>query len=81
MFRLLLLWQFFLFCKQETIPSGHLQPLGSHRAPEGEIKSLDHLPTPETFYNEYVVTGQPVIFRGAAKVSPGFDLWTDAYLG
>lgn len=80
MFRFLLLCQFFLFCKQEKKPAGHLQPLGSHRAPEGTIKSIEHLPSPQTFYDEYLLAGQPVIFKGAAKLSPGFDLWTDSFL-
>jgi len=26
------------------------------------------------------MAGQPVIFKGAAKLSPGFNLWTDSYL-
>lgn len=71
---------FFLFCKLENVPAGHLQPLGSHRAAEGEIKSIDHVPTPEAFFKEYVVANQPVIFKGAAKLSSGFKLWTDSYI-
>ena len=80
MFRFLLLCQLFVFCKQEFIPTGHLQPLGSHRPPEGAIKSVAHVPTPQEFYYEYVLKGQPVIFKGAAKLSPGFQLWSDSYL-
>jgi len=80
MFGFLLFCQFFVFCKQETFPAGHLQPLGSHRAAEGAIKSIQHVPSPQSFYNEYVMAGQPVIFKGAAKLSPGFNLWTDSYL-
>lgn len=81
MFRFLLLCQLFVFCKQEFIPTGHLQPLGSHRPPEGAIKSIEHVPTPQEFYIEYVLKGQPVIFKEAAKLSPGFQLWSDSYLG
>ena len=80
MFRFLFLCQLFVFCKQEFIPTGHLQPLGSHRPPEGAIKSIEQAPTPQEFYDEYVSKGQPVIFKGAAKLSPGFQLWTDSYL-
>ena len=80
MFRFLLLCQLFVFSKQEFIPTGHLQPLGSHRPPEGAIKSVEHVPTSQEFYNEYVLKGQPVIFKGAAKLSPGFQLWSDSYL-
>ena len=71
---------FVLFCKLENVPVGHLQPLGSHRPAEGKIKSLDYVPTPEAFFKEYVITNQPVIFKGAAKLSPGFELWTDSYI-
>lgn len=80
MFRFLLLCQLFVFCKQEFIPTGHLQPLGSHRPPEGAIKSVELVPTPQEFYNEYVLKGQPVIFKGTAKLSLGFQLWSDSYL-
>lgn len=80
MFRFLVLCQVFLFCEQEGIPAGHLQPLGSHRAPEGVIKSIQDVPSPQTFYNDHILTGQPVIFKGAAKLCPGFNLWTDTYL-
>ena len=72
--------QFFLSCKLESIPSGHLQPLGSHRAAEGKIKSIDFIPSPEDFFKEYALTSQPVVFKGAAKLSPGFSLWTDSYI-
>lgn len=85
MFRIVLLYLttfsgFFHFCKQENLPTGHLQPLGSHRAADGMIKSLDYVPRPAAFYTEYVLTGQPVIFKGAAKLSSGFNLWTDGYI-
>lgn len=61
-------------------PSGHLQPLGSHGPPEGTIQSLDVVPKPHDFFNSYVLEGKPVIFKGAAKLSKGFHLWTDDYL-
>lgn len=71
---------FFPFCKQENVPAGHLQPLGSHRPAEGAIKAIDYMPSPEVFFKEYVMSNQPVIFKGAAKLSPGFNLWTDSYI-
>ena len=71
---------FFLFGHQERIPAGHLQPLGSHRPSEGNIKSIDFIPSPKDFFKEYASISQPVIFKGAAKLSPGFSLWTDNYI-
>ena len=32
-----------------------------------EVEVLDHLPDSVTFYEEYVKTSRPVVFRGAAK--------------
>lgn len=72
--------RFFPFCKQENVPAGHLQPLGSHRPTEGAIKAINYMPSPEVFFKEYVMSNQPVIFKGAAKLSPGFNLWTDNYI-
>lgn len=71
---------FFLFGHQESIPAGHLQPLGSHRPSEGKIKSIDFIPSPKDFFEEYASISRPVIFKGAAKLSPGFSLWTDNYI-
>ena len=65
---------------EKVAPTGHLQPLGSHRPPEGGIQSLDFVPDPYDFFHSYVLRGKPVIFKGAAKSSKGFYLWTDEYL-
>ena len=85
MFRTFLLYfvslsGFFPFCKQEKVPAGHLKPLGSHRPAEGAIKAIDFLPSPQVFFKDYVMSNQPVIFKGAAKLSLGFNLWTDNYI-
>ncbi|XP_072036429.1 uncharacterized protein [Amphiura filiformis] len=63
-----------------ALPTGHLKPLGSHRPPDVEIDELNEVPSPREFYEKYVKHGRAVIFRGAAKESPGFKLWTDEYL-
>jgi len=68
------------FCNPENVPKGHLQPLGSHRPKEGLIESLDYVPYPKEFYYNYVMASKAVIFKGAAKLSKGFELWTDNYL-
>ena len=70
--------------KSESLsdPPGHLQPLGSHMAPEGQITtvSVDNIPPPEVFFQNHVLPGKPLLFRGAAKQMPAYSLWTDEYL-
>ncbi|XP_070561489.1 2-oxoglutarate and iron-dependent oxygenase JMJD4-like [Ptychodera flava] len=61
-------------------PEGHLLPLGSHQPPEGDIEEIDTIPSPMEFYDRYIKPSKPVIFKGAAKMSPGFYLWNDDYL-
>ena len=81
-----LLYVFVTFCFfhgtkfDRVTPSGHLQPLGSHRPAEGTVESLDVVPEPHDFFHSYVLPGKPVIFKGAGKISKGFHLWTDDYL-
>ncbi|CAE8584532.1 unnamed protein product, partial [Polarella glacialis] len=56
--------------------------------PQGGIDVLDELPSPVDFYHQYLRNeggpfagiGKPVLFRGAARKMPAFQLWTDEYL-
>ena len=59
---------------------GHLQPLGSHRPPEGDVEVLDYIPHPIEFYEKYVSASKPVLMRGATRGSRAFRYWNDAYL-
>lgn len=61
-------------------PPGHLQPLGSQIAPVGDVLTIDVIPSPEGFFENYVKPGKPVLFKGAAAKSPAYELWTDEYL-
>ena len=63
----------------DGFPKGHLEPLGSH-CPPGNIEERHDVPTPLEFWNDYVKVSRPVVFRGAAKHSAAFRLWTDEYL-
>ncbi|EDO37253.1 predicted protein [Nematostella vectensis] len=63
-----------------TDPPGHLQPLGSHRPAEGEVDAVSKPPSPHEFFNNYVIPGKPLLFKGAAKALPAYKLWTDEYL-
>ncbi|XP_033629786.1 uncharacterized protein LOC117291897 [Asterias rubens] len=55
-------------------------PLGSHREPSVFLDELKVVPGPLEFHRRYVSRYQPVIFRGAAKHSRSFHLWTEEYL-
>lgn len=61
-------------------PKGHQEKLGSHRLPDGNIEEIWQMPTASEFYHNYVSKSKPVIFKGAAKQSDAFHLWTDKYL-
>eukprot|EP00795_Rhopilema_esculentum_P017207 gene17207-8752_t len=60
---------------------GHLQPLGAGR-PKMKVEEVDGFPKPEDFFKNFVHTKpkKAVIFKGGAKLSPAFTLWTDEYL-
>lgn len=64
---------------EDSFSKGHLEPLGSHRAPDA-IEERDDIPTALEFWNNYVKISKPVVFRGAAKHSKAYKLWTDEYL-
>lgn len=64
----------------EVTPKGHFKRLGSHQPPEGHIKEIWDMPNASAFYHQYVAPSQPVIFKGAAKISSSYNLWTDNYL-
>ncbi len=66
---------------EDVFPRGHMQPLGAHRDPDPvEERSVDQLPTPLEFWNDFLMPSKAVVFRGAAKKFPGASLWTDSYL-
>lgn len=60
---------------------GHLQPIGSGR-PISKVKQIDGFPEPNDFFANYVhsKSKKAVIFKGGAKLSPAFNLWSDDYL-
>ena len=66
----------------KDLPRGHGEELGKHRDSEGHVNIIDSdkLPSPEQFWDQYASIRKPVVFRGAAKHFPAFQLWTDKYL-
>ena len=61
-------------------PKGHLERLGNQGPKQGHIEVLDALPSPVEFFENYIVPGKPVVFKGAAKPMPAFKNWNDEYL-
>jgi len=51
---------------------------------QGEQRQIQSVPgfllKPSDFYNNHVIPGIPVLFKGAAKSFPAYQLWTDEYL-
>ncbi|XP_031551013.1 uncharacterized protein LOC116288376 [Actinia tenebrosa] len=76
----------FLFLSVFPLPGlldsmvGHLQPFGSHWPPDVATQELDTVPHPREFWENFVKPRKAVVFRGAAKNSRAFHLWTEEYL-
>ena len=60
-----------------SLEPGHLKPFGfgSH-APVEEVSGF---PEPSDFFRTYVWPIKPLKMKGAAKISPAFERWTDEY--
>ncbi|PAA74413.1 hypothetical protein BOX15_Mlig029500g1 [Macrostomum lignano] len=65
--------------KAEETPQGHLEEFGK-QGPNLGIDQVDGFIPPQEFINEYVRKNKPLLFKGAAKLSPAFNKWTDEYL-
>eukprot|EP00795_Rhopilema_esculentum_P013699 gene13699-4609_t len=61
---------------------GNHRRLGEQREPSVHIDEIDadSVPQPEDFYNRYVKENRPLVFRGAARKSRAFKLWTEDFL-
>ena len=57
---------------------GHLEPLFSH-GKRLRVQVYDGFPGAEEFYNKFVNTPRPVLFRGGATLSPAYSLWNLEY--
>eukprot|EP00794_Sanderia_malayensis_P006809 gene6809-7578_t len=65
----------------DSMPKGHMQPLGAHRDPDPVPEfALGSYPTPEDFWKKFVKPAMPAVFRGGAKSFGGYTKWTDDYL-
>ena len=57
---------------------GHLKRFGEGR-PSVAVDALEGYPDTRTFTERYVRASRPVLMRGAARSSPAFTRWSDAY--
>lgn len=57
---------------------GHLEPLGAKHN-KSSVKTLHVFPEPRDFFENYVSTSVPVLFKSGAKLPPAFAKWTDDY--
>ncbi|XP_062615094.1 bifunctional peptidase and arginyl-hydroxylase JMJD5-like [Saccostrea cucullata] len=84
------MWRFVLFgllillCegRSDDHPTGHGEPLGSHRPPMTSVEERETFPTPKEMFENYVKASKPVIFRGILEkgMLPAYKRWTDSYL-
>ena len=88
MVRLYLLSLLGLLIAWQTVEAGdgsthfaHLKPFGAHM-PADSVDEFPNgkIPSPQDFWRKYVKRRRPVVFRGAARVSPAFTEWTDEFL-
>ena len=59
---------------------GHLQPLGSHQAPIGNIEEIDEFVGPDKFYEEFAKKSRAVVFKRACKDFKATKKWSDEFL-
>ena len=57
---------------------GHLKRYGS-QGPLKEVEETGSFPKASKFFEKYVATNTPVIFKGAVKDSKPYREWTDEY--
>lgn len=66
--------------EDQNYPTGHLQPLGYQRAPNGPVQEYFEVLRGDTFWEEHVSKGIPLVFRQGIAESPALLTWTDDYL-
>jgi len=59
---------------------GHMKPLGEQHESMGHIEVIEDIPSPQSFFNDYIKASKPVVFKNAAKQMAAYKLWTDEYL-
>lgn len=66
--------------EDKNLPTGHLQPLGYQRSPDGPVKEYFEVLRADLFWEEHVSKGIPLVFRQGIGESPALSTWSDDYL-
>lgn len=68
-----------LLSQDPSLWPGHMEPFGSKQKTV-QVEQVKDWPDPTSFFKEYVDGNKPVLFKGLAKRSPAYELFTDDYL-
>ncbi|CAL1546143.1 unnamed protein product [Lymnaea stagnalis] len=60
-----------------SLPEGHMRPLGWQRRPDGPITEEPEMPATKEFFENYVSSDKPGVFRNAVSNAPAFTTWQD----
>ena len=52
---------FLMLTSSCTAQRGHMKALGGQRDPEGTVEEIDGFPSPEDFYDKYILPSKPVM--------------------
>ncbi|CAF0973021.1 unnamed protein product [Didymodactylos carnosus] len=66
--------------RHESMPLGHLRPLGWQRRAEASVLQDSIAISPQLFYQQYVQGNRSLVLRGIVLNSPAIDKWSDVYL-
>lgn len=57
---------------------GHLKPFGVGR-PNRQVEEVSDFPSPQDFFEKFVLPMKPLVIRGASSIAKAVSLWTDEY--
>jgi hypothetical protein len=66
--------------RKESIPTGHLRPLGWQIRSDGPLTEESSTIRPEEFWDLYVIKKKPTVMRGLVFGADAIDNWSDSYL-
>lgn len=66
--------------EDQNFPTGHLQPFGHQREPDGPVKEYSEVLRADLFWEEHVSKSIPLVFRQGIGESPALSTWTDDHL-
>ncbi|KAH9500715.1 hypothetical protein Btru_076336 [Bulinus truncatus] len=70
-----------VFSPGGKVPDGHLRPLGWQRRPDSPVHEEAEMVTTKEFYETFIKSNRPAVFRNAVSEAPVFINWkNDSYL-